>query len=237
MNVKFKNYESVYFKGSSGLFSISDTGLWLREKNEDFEYVINSQHYSFKNRTLRDVIIFKFDLSNKFLERIDVDDVTILDDNSWKLNNGYKLEINKTPQKFYENLLEINLDADKIEKNFRPPDTLSFWSLNEYIENLDSSGFSIKKHVIYKNYLYSFPMILISMVLLGCLLSIKKERLKKNVLKIIYGIVIGVTFHFISDVIKTFGQTGNLNIFLSVWSPPIVFNFLLVSALIHLEDG
>ena len=32
MNVKFKNYESNFFKGSYGLFSISETGLWLREK-------------------------------------------------------------------------------------------------------------------------------------------------------------------------------------------------------------
>ena len=62
MNVKFKNYESIYFKGSSGLFSISDTGLWLREKNEDFEYVINAKHYSSNDRKLRLVKIFKFDL-------------------------------------------------------------------------------------------------------------------------------------------------------------------------------
>ena len=151
----------------------------VKRKNDEFEYVINSQHYSFENRTLKDVKIFKFDLENKFLERIDVETVTMLDDNSWKLNNGYKLEINKIPQNFNENFLKIDLDANKIEKNFRPPETLSFWSLNEYIENLDSSGFSIKKHLVYKNYLYSFPIILISMVLLGCLLSIKKERLKK----------------------------------------------------------
>tara|TARA_Y100001954_G_C15805087_1_gene602199 strand:- start:517 stop:1611 length:1095 start_codon:yes stop_codon:yes gene_type:complete len=237
MNVKFKNYESVHFKGSSGLFSVSDTGLWLRERNENFEYVINSRHYSFENKSLTDVKIFKFDLENKFLERIDVENVEMINDESWKLNNGYKLVINQVPEKFEESLLEINLDADKIEKNFRPPETLSFWSLNEYIKNLDSSGFSVKKHLVYKNYLYSFPLILISMVLLGCILSIKKDRLKKNILKIIYGIIIGVIFHFVADVIKTLGQTGNLNIFLSVWSPPIIFNFLLISTLIHLEDG
>ena len=112
MNIKFKNYESIFFKGNSGLFAISETGLWLREKNESFEYVINSQHYSFKN-----------------------------------------------------------------------------------------------------------------------------ERIKKNVIKIIYGILIGVIFHFLSDITKTLGQSGSLNIFLSVWSTPIIFNLLLISALIHLEDG
>ena len=77
MNIKFKNYESIFFKGNSGLFAISETGLWLREKNDDFEYVINSQHYSFQNKTLKNVKIFKFDLNNKFLERIDVEKLQI----------------------------------------------------------------------------------------------------------------------------------------------------------------
>ena len=63
------------------------------------------------------------------------------------------------------------------------------------------------------------------------------NRIKKNLIKIIYGIIIGVIFHFLSDIVKTFGQTGALNIFLSVWSIPIIFNLVLVSTLIHLEDG
>ena len=50
-------------------------------------------------------------------------------------------------------------------------------------------------------------------------------------------ILIGVIFHFLSDITKTLGQSGSLNIFLSVWSTPIIFNLLLISALIHLEDG
>ena len=75
------------------------------------------------------------------------------------------------------------------------------------------------------------------MVILGCILSIKKDRIKKNIIKIIYGIVIGVIFHFLSDIVKTLGQTGSLNIFLSVWSIPVIFNLVLISTLIHLEDG
>ena len=237
MNIKFKNYESIFFKGNAGLFAISETGLWLREKNDNFEYVINSQHYSFENKTLKNVKIFKFDLNNKFLERIDVENVKMESDKLWQLESGYRLKINENPESFQKKYLEINLDANKIEKNFRPPETISFWSINDYIKNLENSGFSAQKHEVYKNYLYSFPLILISMVLLGCILSIKKDRIKKNLIKIIYGIIIGVIFHFLSDIVKTFGQTGALNIFLSVWSIPIIFNLVLVSTLIHLEDG
>ena len=237
MNVKFKNYESNFFKGSYGLFSISETGLWLREKTDAFEYVINAQHYSFQNNTLKNVKIFRFNEESKFLGRIDVENVKMLDENMWKLKKGTKLEINQPPKLFDEEIIEINLDAEKIEKNFGPPETIGFWRLNDYIKNLETSGFSIKKHVIYKNYLYSFPLILLSMVLLGCSLSIKRERVKKNVIKVLYGLIIGLIFHFSSDLIKTLGQSSDLNIFLSVWAAPLIFNFLLISSLIHLEDG
>ena len=46
MNIKFRTYESLYFKGNSGLHTISPTGLWLKEITETNEYVINSSHYS-----------------------------------------------------------------------------------------------------------------------------------------------------------------------------------------------
>ena len=159
-------------------------------------------------------------------------------DELWKLENGFRLKINENPESFQKTFLEINLDANKIEKKILDLLRQSpFWSLNDYIKNLETSGFSVKKHEVYKNYLYSYPLILISMVLLGCILSIKKDRVKKNVIKIIYGIIIGVIFHFLSDIVKTLGQTGSLNIFLSVWSIPVIFNLVLISTLIHLEDG
>ena len=237
MNIKFKNYESIYFKGSSGLYSISQTGLWLRERNQTFEYVINAKHYSSQEKELKEVKIFKFDLSDKFLERIDTENVKMINNKLWLLNNGYRLELNKPPQKFDQMEIAINLDANKIEKNFRPPETISFWELKKYIKNLENSGFSARKHIIYKNYLYSFPLILMAMVLLGCVLSIKKERIKKNIAKIILGIIIGVLFHFFSDLVKTLGHTGNINVFFAVWSPPIILNLFLVSTLIHIEDG
>ena len=89
------------------------------------------------------------------------------------MKNGYKLELNKTPLEFETMDLDINLDA-KNRKNFRPPETISFWELKNYISNLEKSGFSVRKHVIYKNYLYSYPLILISMVLLGAYYQLKK---------------------------------------------------------------
>ena len=53
----------------------------------------------------------------------------MINDQYWKLINGYRLELNKTPNEFENYDLDINLDVAKIEKNFRPPETISFWEL------------------------------------------------------------------------------------------------------------
>ena len=55
MNLKFKSLENSFFKGSSGLYSVSQTGLWLREKNDEFEYVINSKLYIPEEQKLQNV--------------------------------------------------------------------------------------------------------------------------------------------------------------------------------------
>ena len=42
----------------------------------------------------------------------------MLNDRMWILINGNRLELNQSPIEFQELELEINLDADKIEKKF-----------------------------------------------------------------------------------------------------------------------
>ena len=51
------------------------------------------------------------------------------------------------------------------------------FGIKKYIKNLENSGFSVKRE-IYKIICVSFPLVLTAMVLLGCVLSIKK-RIKK----------------------------------------------------------
>ena len=72
------------------------------------------------------------------------------------------------------------------------------------------------------------------------LIYLSQKSLRSNILRSVLtslGIIIGVLFHFFSDLVKTLGQTGNINVFFAVWSPPLILNLFLVSTLIHIEDG
>ena len=110
MNVKFKSYEGNYFKGNSGLHTISPTGLWLREINDDNQFVINASHYSPLDNNLQNVIIFEFDKNEEFKRRIDAGKVNMSED-SWELVNVSVVKINQPPI-FYESL-KIKFDLSK----------------------------------------------------------------------------------------------------------------------------
>ena len=236
MIVKFKSYEGTYFRGNAGLHTISPTGLWLREINNNGMYVINASHYSPLDNKLQNVIIFEFNKEEIFQRRIDVTKVEMTE-NKWKLYDTSVAKINKPPVFFEQMEMSLDLSIKKIEQNFRSTDTINFWKLPEYIENLKNSGFNAKKHMIYYHYLFSFPLILLTMVMLGCSLSIRKSRTKKQFLNVLIGLLTGVIFHFLLDVFRTMGISGNLNIFFSVWSLPFISIFILLGILIHLEDG
>ncbi len=236
MNVKFKSYESQYFKGSTGLHIISPTGLWLREIEDDREYVINASHYSTLDSTLQNVIIFEFGEAEKFLRRIDASEVKMSDD-YWDLSNVSVVKINQTPESYKKMRMKFNLSIKKIEQNFRSADTISFWKLPGYIENLENSGFTARKHKVYYHYLISFPFILTAMVLLGCSLSIRKARTKNQFINIFLGVIIGIIFHFSTDILRTVGMSGTLPIFFSTYGVPLISIFFLLGILIHLEDG
>lgn len=236
MNIKFRSFESFHFKGSSGLHTIAPTGLWLREITPENEFVINASHYSLEDNKLHNVKIFQFDTNDNFIKRIDASEVEMFE-KKWLLFNISVVELNQAPLNYSDMSMSFNLSMKKIEQNFRSAETLSLWKLPDYIESLEKSGFSSNKHKIYFNYLISFPLVLLSMVLLGCILSIRKHRKKRAYLNILIGIISGIFFHFLTDVFRTIGVSGQLPIFFSVWVIPIIFIMILISFLIHTEDG
>lgn len=236
MHIKFKSYEGSLFKGSTGLHEISPTGLWLREINQSNEFVINATHYSPGDNKLRNVIIFEFSENGLFKRRIDAEEV-LMSEKNWQLIKVSVAKINQTPVYYEEMDIDFKLSIKKIEQNFRSPETINFWNLKKYIRSLEESGFTAKKHNIYFNYLLSFPLIVITMVLLGCILSIRKERKKKQYLNILIGIILGILFHFLTDITRTIGQNGDLSVFFAVWGVPIIAISILLGFLIHIEDG
>ena len=85
----------------------------------------------------------------------------------------------------------------------------------------------------------NFSLVDFADVFLVALLLYSSYRLLRGTvaINIFIGIIIGIIFHFSTDVLRTIGMSGTLPIFFATYGVPLISIFFLLGILIHTEDG
>lgn len=79
---------------------------------------------------------------------------------------------------------------------------------------------------------------LMTMVMIAAVFGIPpNQRQGGTLLKIFFGVCLGFILYFVSRVTYALGVSGNLPVFIAVWTPPLVFLLITTSFLLHQEDG
>ena len=134
--------------------------------------------------------------------------------------------------------IKTNLTIDQIQENFSPPETISFWALQNFIAIAEEAGFASQRHKTKFFNLIVFPFFLIAMVLASAPFSINYIRTSKTNILVFGGILTGLAVYTLSSVSLAFGSSGAINPFLSAIITPIIaitgsITILLLS-LIHI---
>ncbi len=232
----FNQMEAKYYNKRTNLLMISSRDLWLRQIDDHGLSVIHARSAINHGVDLADVIIFQYDLKEKFIGRIEAERAR-LRQGYWDLNNVLITSPDQ-PGIVKDNLqLDTSLTVEQIQESFASPKTLSFWDLPEFIETLEQAGFSALEHRIYWHSLTSGPVLLFAMVLVAATFSLRATRRGQTSLLIMSGIATGFFFYFMTDIIQALGMSGNLPVPLAAWSPAITITLLGLAMMFHLEDG
>jgi lipopolysaccharide export system permease protein len=220
----------------SSLISVAPGGLWLRQREADRDLLIHARQMSPDNGTLEHVVVFSFEPDGQFAARIDASHAQ-LHDGFWKLLNPLLSKPDGTSRT--EAVIEIptDLTPSGIQESFAPPETLSFWDLPAFIEELEAVGFSAREHRLYWHGLLALPLLLAAMLLIGTTSSLRLVRHGGSALLISGGLVTGFLFYIMSDVVFAVGLSGRLPAILAAWIPAGVAVLLGLTTLLHLEDG
>ena len=168
-SVLIKKYESVkssYEKEQESLASVTENGIWIKEKSYNKNYIVKSANI--KDNYLIEVSIYEFDLDYNFIRRIEAEKANILD-LEWKLTNvtiinsdgeieGENIELAK-----YKSLYDIK----KIKSLYSNLDTISFWNIKKEILLLEERGYSTNEMKAKMQRSFAFPFFLLSMLLLS----------------------------------------------------------------------
>jgi len=193
MQLSYEKLESRLLKNSSEQLTLSHSGLWLRQSDDQgMPSVIHAERLAPGSITLEDVLILFFDKNDRLTGRIDAKQAR-LESGHWRITDGTRWQPSKGQEPFTETTIATTMTASKIEQSFASPETISFWELPGFINLLEQSGFSTQRHRLEYNALLARPFLLAAMVLIAATFSLRMQRRGGTSLMIAAGVASGFT--------------------------------------------
>jgi len=238
--LRYEHIEGKYLSGRPSLLSISSSGLWLRQIENDSdtigEHIIYTMRVSQSTMEFANVIVFTFDKNKKFIERLDAKQA-VLEPNILHLTGVTRSVPGHPPEQLKDYLLPTTLTLSHIQDSFASPETMSFWHLPPFIAMLEAAGFSALHHRLYWHSLLASPFLMGGTVLIAAVFSLRLPRRGKIGLLVVAGIITGFLLHFFTDIIFALGTAGTVPVMLAAWTPAAVVLMIGAALLLHLEDG
>jgi lipopolysaccharide export system permease protein len=124
-------------------------------------------------------------------------------------------------------------DIKKIKSLYSNLDTISFWDLDKEIQLLEDRGYSTTEMRAKLQRSLSFPLFLLSMILLSGVFTLGLYFKENNWTYIFIAVITSVIIFYFNDFSTALGITGKLPIELSVWMPILIIFIFSSVGLIH----
>ena len=238
MLLRFQTLEAQYLKGQKSVLAISSGGLWLRQGTAEGHAVIHARNLLQHDDSveLLGTITFLYQGQDAFIGRVDAERA-VLGDGFWRMDNAWLNTPEAPPEHLDEYWLETDLTLARIQDNFSPPETMSFWKLPEFIQTLEDAGFSAIRHRLQWHSLLATPLLMCAMVLIAATFTLRHARRGATTFVVGSGVLTGFMLYFFSDVIYALGMSERLPVTLAAWTPSGIALMLGLAMLFHLEDG
>lgn len=239
---RYDQREAALMKTDTSQMTIARTGIWLRQPSakdappEESGYaLIRADTFDNSQWKLTNVSVFAFDSDDQFRERIE-SPVAFLRDGYWEFRDARQFRRDGT-QRFEAKHIATALTVAKIEETFSAPETISFWSIPEYVNIMQETGFPTTRLEIHFHSLLAKPLLFAALILLAATFSLRPPRFGGTGALIGLGVLAGFFIFFAESMLQAFGLSQKIPVFMAAWTPAVLTLLLGVAALLHTEDG
>lgn len=237
LTAKYDKLNAALFNQGKNLFSISSSGVWLKQSKEENYSIVHVGKVGRSNNELQKVTVYTYNNQDEFINRLDSDFVTIVP-GGWKLKNALLSEETLLTQPVGPMFWETDLTISNIQENFDNPLTISFWKLPFYIDLLESAGLSGLDHLLHFYDLLSLPIKLIIMIALAGVCAYNFSRQKAGGMKfILTGLFAGYTYFLVTNFSHALGVSRTIPVSMGVLIPLFLGIVASLSLLIQLEEN
>jgi len=228
--------------GTAAALSISEEGLWLRQGGVEGQTVIRAWRSNNDGSVLYDVTFVAYAPGGGPVRRIEARSAALgpegwmlRDAKSWPLEDGVNAEGNATT---YDTLaLPSSLTLETIRDSFGEAGSISIYDLPEFIRQLESAGFSPRRHQVWLQSELARPLFLLSMVLVASAFTMRHTRSGGTGIAVLSAVLLGFGLYFIRSFAQILGENGQIPVLLAAWAPPVAAIMLALGLLLHREDG
>lgn len=207
--------------------------IWYR--GPDAIYWI--RHFDFKNMIMENPTLYFFDETFRLIKKVD-GRRGVWADGKWRIEGGVKQELRADGgydiEKFETYLLNIPERPEAFVRGMKKPEEMSYWQLKRYAEEVREEGYDNTRYLVDMNLKTSFPFVSMLLVLIGIPLSLSLKR-GGTPLAISLGMAICFFYVLALGFSRALGLSGVLPPVLSAWLANLLFFFLAIYAMIHME--
>lgn len=214
--------------------------IWLREGSETGQLVILAESANPNTRVLENIIfwVYENDETNTPVFKYRMDAKTARWSPSyWQLSEVFENTSlgEKSETEFVS--WPTTLSYSEVFGDSRKNSALPFWEILSEIKKVKMAGFSTTSLRMQWQSLLVLPITLIAMALIAAGATLHLTRGGGTFRLLVLGCVLGFAVFFVENIIRAFGQSGTLPVFMAVWIVPFFVLFCAVAYLAKIEDG
>ncbi len=226
---EMKYVDDVLIEGRNPNAYFRQNNIWYREK----DLILQAKLFEPSKKALEGVTLWRVNKAMQPVNRIEADKC-VWSGNSWVLENVVNRSIaeGSIAKTTNEAVLPIALDLrlSDLKVLDKHADTIGFFKLKRYCENLRKSGYDPTRFEALMHSKISLPFACLVMTFLGIPFILKSGRSSGMGLGIGLSLILGFVYYIINAVLFSFGQAGILPPLISAWAA----NFLFAASAIWL---
>jgi lipopolysaccharide export system permease protein len=234
MKHSYLSFKNKFTDDKKYLAVVNENGLWIKDEVDNSINIINAE--IFENDTLKKLIITQMDKDFNIVKTI-IGKSANIQKNTWKIKNVEVHEIKKSKVSHDQILFKTNFNKEKLNNLFSNLTSLTFFELLSMSKDYNQLGYSTLEINSHLHKLYSFPIYLMIMSLVGGILMLNIKYNKSKIVNITIGIILSVIIYYLNYFINLLGTNEKLPIIISIWLPHLILFLLCLTFLIRINEN
>ena len=234
MKHSYLSFKNKFTDDNKYLAVVNENGLWIKDEVDNSINIINAE--IFENDTLKKLIITQMDKDFNIVKTI-IGKSANIQKNTWKIKNVEVHEIENPKVSHDQILFKTNFNNEKLNNIFSNLTSLTFFELLSMSKDYNQLGYSTLEINSHLHKLYSFPIYLMIMSLVGGILMLNIKYNKSKVVNITIGIILSVIIYYLNYFINLLGTNEKLPIIISIWLPHLILFLFCLTFLIRINEN